>query len=190
MASNTIKKVVSVTVFTAPEVSNCTTQVISSVFQDCPRPSSLTVLAKLAECTTSSFEPQSFSASVVPCGQCRVGAALFPRSHTCSKALELKGMVQTTNFKFHPKLGHISWQYSQQQAQPRQWIKGIYVSQHSHFTDNQLKHHIFTKHAKCTEWIQRIWKNLQNHKQLSDSLLVLHNNLVFWSLFILRQHLT
>ena len=96
MASNTIEKVVSVTVFTAPEVSNCTIQVISSVFQDCPQASSLTVLAKLAECTTSSFEPQSFSASAVPCGQCRIGAVM------CSQGATLAAKLWSSSAWYRP----------------------------------------------------------------------------------------
>ena len=45
-------------------VCSFTTSSSSSAFLDCPQTSSLMVLMKLDVCTTSSLEPQSFSASV------------------------------------------------------------------------------------------------------------------------------
>ena len=48
----------------------------SSVFQACPQTSSLVVLMKFAVRSRSSLEPQSFSASVAPWGQCCVLASL------------------------------------------------------------------------------------------------------------------
>ena len=49
----------------------------SSVFQACPQTSIFTLLMKLAVCSRSSLEPQSFSASVAPWGQCCVLAPLW-----------------------------------------------------------------------------------------------------------------
>ena len=49
----------------------------SSAFQDCPQMSSLLVLMKLVVCSRSSVETQTFSARVVPWGQCCVRDSLY-----------------------------------------------------------------------------------------------------------------